>query len=185
MELYFQILIDKIILFILVFGALNWGSIGLFRINLVNKIVAFSNGTFHLNRIIYTIIGLCALYKIFRKDYYLPFLGKSIFPCDSLKVKIPKDSTIVTRIKTKPNSNVIYWASEGVNDIILKQPIQAYNKYSNSGVVLSNNEGIAKLYVRKPIPYKASLGFNLKPHIHYRTCLGNGMLSEIKTIFLK
>lgn len=185
MELYFQILLDKIILSILIFGGLNWGFIGLFRKNLLNYMLSYSKYTFHANRIIYVIIGLCALFKMFKRDFYLPFLGKSVFPCDSLKLKTPKESTIKTSIRTKPNSNVIYWASEGTNDIIMKHPIQAYNKYSNSGVVLSNNEGIANLYVRKPIPYKVPFGYNLKPHIHYRTCLGNGMLSEIKTIFLK
>jgi hypothetical protein len=188
MELYFQLFANQIALCLIVFGALNWGTIGLFRFNLVTYVLSLFTSIPNINRIIYTLIGLAALLNIFNREYYLPFLGKSSFPCDSMEIKTPKNATLITNIKTKANVNVIYWASESLednNDIVVRNPWKAYDKYSNSGVSLSDNNGIAVLKVRSPVSYKVSSGFTLKPHIHYRICLGNGMLSSVKTVFLK
>lgn len=186
MDLYLQLLLDKFVYMIIIFGALNWGFIGLFKINLVNPLLnLFSFNYGLLNRSIYSIIGFAALLKLMNRNYYLPFLGKTVYPCDTLKKKTPVKATIATKIKTTPNSNVIYWASEGKNDIIIRNPIQAYNKMSNSGVTLSDDKGIAILKVRQPVAYKVPLKFTIKPHVHYRVCIGNGMLSEVRTVFLK
>ena len=185
MELYFQLMIDKFIYTIIILGALNWGLIGMFKFNLVTFALSFFTPVYQLNRVIYVIIGLVALLKLYNRDYYLPFLGNAVFPCDSLQVKTPANPTLATKIKTKPNVNVVYWASEGTNDIVVRNPWKAYDKYNNAGVALSDAEGYAVLKVRQPVPYKIPTGFTLKPHIHYRICLGNGMLSPIKTVFLK
>ena len=55
-------LMDKIALFLAVVGGLNWGSVGLFRFDAV----AFLCGgaTTILARIIYTLVGLSALWCI-------------------------------------------------------------------------------------------------------------------------
>ncbi len=55
-------LIDKIALILAIIGGLNWGSIGLFRFD----IVAFACGgsASILSRIIYTLVGLAALWCI-------------------------------------------------------------------------------------------------------------------------
>lgn len=185
MELYFQLMMDKMVYTFILLGALNWGLIGLFKFNLVTYVLAYFTNVHQLNRFIYALIGFAALIKIFNRDYYLPFLGNAVFPCDSLEVKTPKNANVATKIKTKPNVNVIYWASEGTNDIVVSNPWKAYDKYSNAGVVLSDANGHAVLKVRQPVGYKVPTGFTLKPHIHYRVCLGNGMLSPVKTVFLK
>ena len=185
MELYFQLMIDKFIYTIIILGALNWGLIGMFKFNIVTFALSFFTPVYQLNRVIYVIIGFAALLKLYNRDYYLPFLGNSVFPCDSLQVKTPSNPALATKIKTKPNVNVVYWASEGTNDIVVRNPWKAYDKYNNAGVALSDAEGYAVLKVRQPVPYKIPTGFTLKPHIHYRICLGNGMLSPIKTVFLK
>ncbi len=55
-------LIDKIALVLAIIGGLNWGSIGLFRFD----IVAFACGgsASMLSRIIYIVVGLAALWCI-------------------------------------------------------------------------------------------------------------------------
>ena len=184
MELYFQLMLDRISYLFILIGALNWGFIGLFRYNLITDLMRFSPIA-KSQRLVYMIIGACAAGKIMNRDYYLPFLGKTVFPCASLKLKIPRNSDIETTVKTKPNSNVIYWASEGTNDIVVKSPWKAYDKYSNAGVALSDRHGVAVLKLRNPSEYRLPIGRTLKPHVHYRVCLGNGMLSSIRTVFLK
>ena len=186
MELYFQLMFEKLINFIIVLGALNWGMIGAFRFNMVTFLVGRIT-TMRLNRVIYVIIGLCAILKLFNRDYYLPFLGKQVFPCDSMELKVPKEADTITNVKVKKNSNVIYWASEGTSleDVIIMNPSKAYDSYSNAGVALSDKDGVAQLKFRYPSRYRVRTGVTLKPHVHYRVCLGNGMLGPVKTIFLK
>ena len=62
-------IIDKISLILVIVGALNWGSIGLFGFDFV---AALSGGqTAVLARIIYTLVGLAGLWSItllFRDD---------------------------------------------------------------------------------------------------------------------
>ena len=184
MELYFQILMRKIINTVVLLGALNWGFIGLFRFNLITFITQRFT-PIRLNRTMYTIVGACALLQLFSRDYYLPFLGKAAFPCGSMVLKTPEGADTVTTVKVKKNSNVIYWAAESTDDIIVKNPSKAYDIYSNAGVALSDDKGRAELKFKFPDGYKTPIGKTLKPHVHYRVCLGNGMLSSIKTVFLR
>lgn len=185
MELYFQLVMDKLLYTIILLGALNWGLIGVFKFNLVSYVLTYFTNVHQLNRAVYVIVGLAALFKIFSRDYYLPFLGHAVFPCDSLEIRTPANANVATKIKTKSRVNVIYWASEGTNDIVVQNPWKAYDKYGNAGVAVSDADGNAVLKVRQPVSYKVPTGFTLKPHIHYRICLGNGMLSPVKTVFLK
>ena len=55
-------IVDRIALILVIIGALNWGSVGLFRFDLV----AFACGgsATVLARIIYTLVGLSALWGI-------------------------------------------------------------------------------------------------------------------------
>ena len=53
---------DKVALTLLIIGGLNWGSVGLFRFDLV-AFACGGSGTV-LARIIYTLVGLCALWCI-------------------------------------------------------------------------------------------------------------------------
>ncbi len=62
-------MLDRIALTILIIGGINWGSIGLFNFDIVSWI--FSGSAFIVARIIYTLVGLCALWCIsilFRKE---------------------------------------------------------------------------------------------------------------------
>ncbi|OQB15252.1 MAG: hypothetical protein BWY15_00623 [Firmicutes bacterium ADurb.Bin193] len=53
---------DGFALVLVIIGALNWGSIGIFGIDLVATI--FGGQTAAISRIIYTLIGLCGLWSI-------------------------------------------------------------------------------------------------------------------------
>ncbi len=52
--------IDIVAALLLVFGGLNWGLVGFFRVDLVA--VAFGDASMG-SRIVYVLIGLCALYQ--------------------------------------------------------------------------------------------------------------------------
>ena len=54
--------IDRIALILVIVGALNWGSIGLFQFDLVAWLFGGQDALF--SRIIYTIIGLAGLWCI-------------------------------------------------------------------------------------------------------------------------
>ena len=60
---------DKICLTLLIIGGLNWGSIGLFQFDIVAWL--FGGQTATVSRVVYTLVGLAALWCIsllFRSD---------------------------------------------------------------------------------------------------------------------
>ena len=57
-----MIVLDKIALILAIIGGLNWGSIGLFRFDLVAAL--FGGQTSMVSRIIYTLVGVAALWCI-------------------------------------------------------------------------------------------------------------------------
>ena len=177
-SLYIDIYSKKL----LILGSLNFLIMGLFNVNLI-KLIGDKISNI-LTFLIYILIGAAGLYHFNRRDFYLSFLDKSVYPCGSLMEKKPNEANMKKKIKTKPNINIIYWASE-YNDTIFEDPYLAYNKYSNTGVVKSDSDGNAVLEFRKPqgykVPYKNKI---LKPHIHYRECFYDGMVDSVKTIFL-
>ena len=178
-NIYYELYANKL----LILGALNYLLMPFIKINLIEKLGNVTHK--YITCIIYILIGLAGLYQLSRRDFYLPFLGQTVYPCGNLIEKVPQDATITKTIKTKPNINIIYWAAEP-NTSVVNDPWSAYNKYANTGVVKSDNEGNAILQVRKPASYKVPYkNKQLKPHIHYRECINNGMLSPIKTIYLK
>ncbi|MEG1942292.1 MAG: DUF378 domain-containing protein [Angelakisella sp.] len=55
-------MLDKLSLILIIVGALNWGSIGLFQLDLVSWI--FGGQSAMLSRIIYTLISLAGVWAI-------------------------------------------------------------------------------------------------------------------------
>ena len=55
-------IIDKIALILAIVGGLNWGSIGIFRFDLVAFLFGGSDSTF--SRVVYTLVGLAAVWCI-------------------------------------------------------------------------------------------------------------------------
>ncbi len=62
-------IMDRIALVLAIIGGLNWGSIGLFRFDLVAWL--FGGQTATVSRVVYTLVGLAAIWCIsllFRSD---------------------------------------------------------------------------------------------------------------------
>ena len=55
-------IMDRIALILTIIGGLNWGSIGLFRFDLVGYL--FGGQTSTVSRVIYTLVGLAAIWCI-------------------------------------------------------------------------------------------------------------------------
>ena len=55
-------ILDKIALILAIIGGLNWGSIGLFRFDLVAWL--FGGQTATVSRVVYTLVGLAALWCV-------------------------------------------------------------------------------------------------------------------------
>lgn len=139
----------------------------------------------HTLRILHIVSGLLLLYVGTKRDFYLPFLGYTIFPCEELQEKTPENASVSVKVKNlPPKVNVVYWASETSEEAekIEKNPWEAYKKYSNSGVVRTDANGEAELRVREPSQYKIPSGRTLDKHIHYRYCIDNSVLSPVQTI---
>jgi len=172
--------LDIIMRTLIIVGALNWGLIGFFDFNLVEWL---SDRTFeHVDTVIYCLVGISALFYFFARDYYLPFLGKSAFPCGSMVQKVPDNADTDVVVKVEPHVNVIYWAAEH-GDKVMENPWVAYSQYSNAGVVKADQNGNAVLRVRSPAAYRVP-GKTLSPHVHYRTCDSDGLMSRVKTVFI-
>lgn len=62
-------IIDKLALVLIIVGALNWGSVGIFSFDLVAFLFGGQTGT--VARIVYTLVGISGLWGItllFRED---------------------------------------------------------------------------------------------------------------------
>jgi uncharacterized membrane protein YuzA (DUF378 family) len=182
-RLYLKKNFEMFTLFLVVVGAFNWGLVGAFDFNLVSWIAKYTFAS--LENIVYVLVGLSALFNILSRNFYLPFLGDTVFPCESMVTKVPVNADTQVKVETTPNTNIIYWAAETHKEV-MDNPWVAYAENSNAGVVRSDINGVATLKFRKPASYKVGMtGLRtLSPHVHYRVCSYPGMLSEIKTIFL-
>lgn len=120
------------------------------------------------------------------RDTFLPFLGESVFPKSLLEPKKPSgaDKEIPVEVKGAPDGTlVVYWAAEpSVAKTPIEDPWKAYQGYGNAGVVMVS-QGTAMLSVRAPASYTVPSGKVLKPHVHYRIVLDNGMLSNVRTVY--
>jgi len=122
------------------------------------------------------------------RNFYLPFLGSTVYPCGSLAEKVPVNADTSISVKAKPGANIVYWASEPTDPAMqpISNPWDAYAMYDNSGVVRADAQGNATLRFRSPSSYKVGYLYNRKlpRHVHYRVCDYAGMLSPIRTVNL-
>ncbi len=167
---------------LLIIGGIAWGIYGALKINIIKELIPDQN----IQRVIFVLVGFSALILMFNRNFYLPFLGETVLPQSLLnKDNKPNIGTFSIEVKVEPNVRVIYWASETTKDIL---PVSAaYGEFLNSGITTSDKNGIAKLVLRKPSSYTVKKGLfkkTLKPHIHYRYSLPNGLMSEIKTVYI-
>jgi uncharacterized membrane protein YuzA (DUF378 family) len=174
-----------IIVGLIIVGAINWGFTA-FGWNLVDifnkKLSKLFNLKLSIDKFIYIVIALCGLYLAFRRNTWLPFLGESVLPSSFVPLK-EKKGNINLKINVEPNVKVAYWASNPGNNPKINV-FDAYGKFENSGVVMSNEKGEANISVDKGTEYDVPSGRHLKSHVHYRILTDSSMMSEIKTIFV-
>ena len=184
--LFIKKLLFKMAMVVLIIGALNWFAVGAFGYNPVEKLLGFRSPA---SRTVYILVGLCAIAIMFSRDTYLPFLGETVMPCAMIPERVPEGADTQVVVKTEPGAKVIYWAAEHANKDAekihdIKTWRGAYQKYSNSGAVLADGNGQATLLVRRPQPYRVPWKGRLEPHVHFRICEKDGLLSSIRTVYL-
>jgi uncharacterized membrane protein YuzA (DUF378 family) len=179
-SVYLSKLLYKYAVVLLLLGAINVASIGLFRFNFIVQLL----GDGFLSKLLYGLIGISALALMFDRDAYLPFLGSTVVPCTVLEHREPPGATKEIQVAVEPNKKVIYWAAEPRQDtqVDLANWEKAYGNYENTGVTTSNANGIAVLKIREPQPYTVPFRGRLESHVHYRVCGEPGWMGEIKTV---
>ena len=172
----------KICLVLLIVGALNWFLVGAFKVNIVEKI--FGGGL--VGRLIYLVVGAAAVYVMFDRNTYLPFLGPMVAPCGALQDRVPPGANASVVVTVKPKAKVLFWAAEQ-GDSGLKEAVdwqKAYGEYENTGVATADEQGRVEFKVRRPQSYRVPMRGELKNHIHYRECGVSGWMGPIETVFL-
>lgn len=178
MDLYTKKWLELISLAVLILGGVLLGIRGVFGWDPLAKV-----GNVWA-RVVCVLVGIAVLLHVFSRNYYLPFLGDSAYPCGSLVEKTPSDANIEVLVNVAPNSNVVYWAAES-NNAVQPNPWMAYASNTNAGVTRSDVTGKAVLRVRRPAAYKVGmLDRTLDAHIHYRVCIAPGMLGKVETAFI-
>jgi len=181
---YFKTKFHMILMALVLVGALNWGTTAL-GYNLVeilsNQINRLIGSNVHLDKVIYIVVALAAISLSMKKTTWLPFLGYSAFPSKTfVPNKEPKKGGVTIEVKVRPNIRVAYWASLPKNYTPLVE--EAYGDFSNSGVVTSDGNGIAKLILQEGTSYIIPSGREINRHVHYRELdLPWGMMGDIKT----
>jgi uncharacterized membrane protein YuzA (DUF378 family) len=183
-KLFWMTRFRMLLLILVIIGAYNWAAVA-FDYNFVELLSSKVNpsGSLHITKVIYIIVAVSAFLLAIRKDTWLPFLGWTVIPSSLVQLKSPPENAdIKIKVNVKPNSKVMYWAAYGKGHSD-QNVVDAYKDYSNSGVVMSDSNGVVELSIVEGGPYHVQYK-NLKRHIHYRVFgkLG-GMLGPVKTIY--
>jgi uncharacterized membrane protein YuzA (DUF378 family) len=183
---YWNTKMYHIVLLLVLIGSFNWGTTAL-GYNLVDIIKNLLNNALqmetYIDKIIYLLVALAGIKLAMNRDFWLPFLGESVLPGSLVPLKnVFGDTTI--EVKVKPNTRVAYWASLPQETDKIPLVHEAYGDFKNAGVVLSNNDGIAKLIVNKGTNYIVPTGREIQRHIHYRELdQVYGMMGAIQTVY--
>ncbi len=171
-------------------GGINWFAVafGYNLVDLLNSALSrFFKKQLSLNKVIYFIVGISAIVLAFDRTLWLPFLGESVLP--SVLIPLSSASTsnsnsMHVKVNVKPNTKVAYWAARPGNNP--ETPVtDAYGKFDNSGVVMSDASGIATISFEKGTEYTVPSGRQLKSHVHYRELSGEyGMIGPVQTVFV-
>jgi len=140
-----------------------------------------SPGAGMIDKAIGLVCGLSAMYLLFDRDVYLPFLGDTVIPeAVIINDKMPAGANRVVIATVPANARVIFWAA-APSQKTKSNPWDAYGKYRNSGVTRGDSDGRAVFRIRNPGSYKVPGKGKLEPHLHYRYMIDDGMMSKIFT----
>jgi len=150
-----------------------------------NQINNLINNKIYLDKIIYIAIAISAIILMFNRTTWLPFLGTCAFPTKGLiPNKINKDGDKQIEVRVKPNTRIAYWSSILNKSTNTPDVVSAYDDFSNSGVVMSDNNGVAILSVELGTDYIVPGNKLIKRHVHYRELdLEYGMMGEVQTVY--
>jgi len=185
---YLRAKINMVIAAIVIIGALNWGTtaFGYNLVEMLNNTINRSLGyQSNFDKIIYIIVALAAVKMMFNRNTWLPFLGFSAFPSQSFvpNKKNSMGDTII-KVNVKPNTRIAYWAALPKQTQETPYVDDAYGKFENSGVVMSDNNGVAELLILPGSEYTIPSGKVIDRHIHYRELdLPAGMMGRIETVY--
>ena len=175
---YIKIYVYRVVLFIVLFGGINWLTIGAFNLNIVKNITSNSN----VESVVYILVGVCAIALLFKRNIFLPFLDETVYPKPPGDIKNNGSETRTLK-NLPPNTKVIYWAAKS-SDKESSEPREAYGDYSNYGIGTTDNRGHITINFNKPGRYNVSCRGLLPAHIHYRFWKENDMLSRVHTVNL-
>ena len=130
----------------------------------------------------YILTGLFAVIIAIDRNTWLPFLGENVLPSIFVPLK-SNNGDMIIKVNVTPNTKVAYWSAlPHKQDPTVKL---AYEDYSNSGVVMSDEMGIAILTFNKGSGYYLPNGKHLESHVHYRELDKDwAMIGPIKTYYL-
>lgn len=180
--------IHMILVALVLIGAINWGTTAL-GYNLVEILTNTVNNYFrtntNLDKIIYIIVGIAGITLALKKKTWLPFLGWTAFPSQVfVPNKVNENGSFVVKVNVKPNTRVAYWASLPQASEVVPDVEEAYDDFSNSGVVTSDSNGVAELLVAPGTSYIVPSGREISRHIHYRELDRTyGMMSDVRTVY--
>lgn len=178
---YLDNYVRMLIIFIILVSAIN-NATTQFNFNFIRSLFNLLDKTMSLEKYFYILVGLSAVYVFLNRNTWLPFLGPNVLPSSLVPLKT-NNGTVKVKVNVKPNTKVAYWATLSSKE---SQPdvYAAYGDYSNSGVVMSDANGVAELAINQGTGYVIPSGKYLQPHIHYRELGHNlAMMDEIKTVY--
>jgi len=148
---YLRAKMHIVIMALVIIGALNWGAtaFGYNFVEILNNNINRNLGyQSNINRIIYVLVGLAGLRLAFKRNNWLPFLGYSALPSQSLiPTRYNSIGNTVIKVNVRPNTRVAYWAALPKDGNNIPYVDEAYGKFENSGVVVSNNKGVAEILI--------------------------------------
>ncbi len=162
---------------LLLLGAMNYLFISVMNVNIFSLIKSE-----FIVKLIFILIGISAIYFMFDRDFYLPFLGECVIPVGDSKINESKNVIEVVLTELPPNVNVMFWAS-GSSDAPYDSPQKAYGDYLNSGFVKTDKFGHTTFKINCPSEYIVPIYGKLEKHVHYRYELPGqrGMFSRVYT----
>ena len=185
-EIYTLYTIRMIMTGIVLFSAIHYGAM-IFDFNLAEYLNLVFFRVFRkrgiVDKVIYAIFATCALILAFDRTTWLPFLGDTVLPSAVVPLKTNVGDTTVD-VKVAPGAKVAFWAAKPGSNPDTKVE-KAYDDYSNSGVVLANDLGVATLTFNKGTEYVVPSGRQLKSHVHYREFNDKvGMIGPVQSVFI-
>uniref|UniRef100_A0A6C0E0W0 Uncharacterized protein n=1 Tax=viral metagenome TaxID=1070528 RepID=A0A6C0E0W0_9ZZZZ len=146
-----------------------------------------------MSKLFAVVVGISSLMLIFDRDYYLPFLGKTIFPPAKSDMSLQIQKKIKVKVSDLPaNVKVVYWAAiEAIDSKAYTNYMDAYSNYTNAGEMFTDANGDVVLSIDCPSEYYVQkfgiINKKLDKHVHYRYELPGkkGLFSKVYTQYVQ